>query len=85
MPAHFNATKILYMVTSPGIADQHRTEADAINCANEVRRNATFGPEVIVVCIERSDAYETHQRVWPSVGPVYASHRQSGYSRLADA
>lgn len=31
-------------------------------------------PEAWVVCVTESGGYQTRQRVWPTVGPVYSGH-----------
>lgn len=31
-------------------------------------------PEAWVVCMAESAGYQTRQRVWPTVGPVYSGH-----------
>lgn len=75
MSTTVNTAETIYRVSGPDIRKEYQLESDALACAIELRRNARFGPEVTVLCIERSDSYETHQRIWPSIGPVYANHR----------
>lgn len=75
MEKKVNTTETIYRVSGPNIKEEYQRESDALASAIDLRRNARFGPEVTVLCIERSETYETHQRVWPSIGPVYANHR----------
>jgi len=62
-----------YLVTWAGTTENFGTAADTVDRANELRRAASAG--VAALCFERTAAYESRQRVWPTAGPAYtASH-----------
>ena len=50
-----------------GPGEPYPSEAEAVAAAKG-------RPESWVVCLTESGGYATRQRVWPTVGPVYAGH-----------
>ena len=62
------ATIRRYLVVRDGQpGESYPTEDEAVAAAKAL-------PESWVVCLTESGGYETRQRVWPTVGPVYSGH-----------